>query len=57
MMSVQGQEMAMSINEKQSADDSGRRDEARRKRRTAWIALSIALAFFAGVILKRVLLG
>lgn len=57
MMSAQGQEMAMSINEKQQAHDSGRRDDARRKRRTAWIALSIAAAFFVGVILKRVLLG
>jgi hypothetical protein len=49
--------MAMSINEKQQAHDSGRRGDGRSKRRTALIALSIALAFFAGVILKRVVLG
>ncbi len=31
--------------------------DRRRNRRTAWIALSIAAAFFLGVILKRVFLG
>lgn len=57
MMSAQAQEMAMSINEKQQGHDSGRRSDGRSNRRTALIVLSIAVAFFAGVILKRVLLG
>ncbi len=56
-MSAQAQEMAMSINEKQQGHDSGRRSDGRSNRRTALIVLSIAVAFFAGVILKRVLLG
>lgn len=55
MMSFDGPELSMSTNHEQP--DAGRAGDARRKRRTAWIALSIALAFFAGVILKRILLG
>lgn len=55
MVSLNGPELTMSTNHEQP--DAGRADDARRKRRTAWIALSIALVFFAGVILKRILLG
>ena len=55
MMALHGPEPSLASKHEQP--DAGRAGDARRKRRTAWIALSIALAFFAGVILKRILLG
>ncbi len=55
MMSFHGPELTMSTNRKQP--DAGRAGDARQNRRTAWVVFSIALAFFAGVILKRILLG
>ncbi len=53
-MSAKGQELTMSIEHQQQGRDS---DSRQRNRRTAWIVLSIAAAFFVGVILKRILLG